>query len=185
MAKNYWNSETLTANRAFTGAGDGRWVERSGSNAIAVNPNRFHSASVYRNLCGGEPFEPSCSYCFDFWIDQDDSIRSGYSSNNGLSINYTDGTRTTCGLSHAASASIQGWVHQKVVTPANKTISTVTEIYSRGYNVYYRWDSSITKVEDIEYSKKGTVFSGQIKETAEAVKPTKGGLVFEQNLVEY
>lgn len=184
MAQNIWTQELVrTGLKTSATTGNARWIDRNGEMAMELRPNVFYASSVYGHLMDG-CFEESSSYCFDFWIDGDQMGLAGYNNPSGLNIYYTDSTSKQIAV-NGVSGSTQGFLHRYWVSDPTKTIDRVQIIYHRGYDWYARWDSSVSKVEDIDYSKTGCVTAGQLKETSETVEPTRGGLVFCSDIVEY
>lgn len=187
MANNIWTQELVrTGLKTSATTGNARWVDRNGEMAMELRPNVFYASSVYGYLMDG-CFEESSSYCFDFWIDGDQMGLAGYNNPSGLNIYYTDNTASIAKqiTVNGVSGSTQGFLHRYWISDPTKTIDRVQIIYHRSYDWYARWDSSVSKVEEITFTKGGLATVGQIKENGEQVSPTNGGIVSCFDLVEY
>lgn len=190
MAQNLWTNEILKEAIMVPSAtsGNARWIQRNGEWSMELRPNVFYKSSVYGKLMDGY-FEENTQYCFDLWIDPDEYGAAGYTGNaNGIRVIYSGSSSGNSGnalLARAVSGSVVGWTHMKWISPVNTTVTEVNVYYSRAYNWYARWDSSVSEVEEIEFNKNGIASTGQWKENSEKLQPTKGGIVSSFNLVEY
>lgn len=163
--------------------GTGEWVTRNSVPAMNIRPAPFYknldNATVSGILRGY--FTENTSYIVDLWIDTDAVIYNGNNVAGGLTIIYTDGTTEP----FVFTGGNKGWQHKKVITPNTKTIKLLDVYYYTSLDVYYRWDSYITKFDTQNITKTGQVNTSNVIENQDLTSFSKGGSIYTNNFYEY
>ena len=148
----------LSPAASINGSGVGELVQRNGFWAMSIKPVSYYYQSAYRHILE-DYFNPSTQYVFDMWIDRDENISSsGSPSTAGIQIWYTDGTRDTTHLYRIDSAQPNaGFVHDIYITPADKSVDYISIGYNYNRNCYYRADSYICPLDEINLHKTGVL----------------------------
>lgn len=162
---NIFTSENITKySRNASDLNSGNWTTRNGIPAISIAPNMLYYGSdteENKNKTNGilrNEFDANKNYLFDMWIDADDIYYSDGLKNvpGGINICYTDGTYdqfTVIGNKDTP----KGFQHIKKITA--KPIYGISGYYYINTPAYYRWDSTITELNDLNIYKTGIIES--------------------------
>lgn len=155
--------ETVNPNNWTPGSNnyrDPRWVMRNGQAAMSIGPNPFWYGAYADSIHHlGKYFKAGKQYKIDLWIDTDDI----YDSTNGqglggIRLYYTDGSNTSNNLCVMGDISNpKGFQHITYYTDPTKTVKGLYIYYNLRYPAYYRADSSITEMKDVDIQKSGVV----------------------------
>lgn len=129
-----------------------------------------------------EEFLPNTQYVFDMWIDADDVVNGGTNVPAGFTISYTDNSTDTSFIKTGGNL---GFQHQKLITPENKTIAKISIRYHVSKDTFYRWDSFIVPITDLNISKNGQLNVSNIVENQNLASISKGGVMYNNNFYEY
>ena len=145
---------------------DPRWVMRNGQAAILLAPEPFYYRS-HQDSTGllysshlKKYFKSGKQYKIDLWIDSDDiySLELGRQALGGIRLYYTDGSNTSNNLCVMGDISNpKGFQHVTYYTDPTKTVRGIYIYYDFHNPAYYRSDSSITEMKDVDVQKCGIV----------------------------
>lgn len=128
---------------------------RNGQAAFALNPEWFYlrptggTASANTSTLGNY-FITSKQYKLDLWIDADDILYQDANVPGGIRVYYTDGTTSDACVINGNKNSPLGFQHKVYYTDKTKTVKGIYVYYYTPIPAYYRADSSITAVDDVE-----------------------------------
>lgn len=178
---NIFRSELISPFAKSSGEGTGEIVEKNNKMAMCIKPSPF-----YQNLENNDSgvlvgcFQPNTSYMFDIWMDLSEKNSSNEYVTGGFVIYYTDGTtNTTFRLSGQ-----EGWQHNKIITPSNKTIEKLVIRYSYNVPVFYRLDSYICPISSSRITKSGILTTTNIIENSKIASIHKGGSTYSSEFIE-
>ena len=171
-AKNLLQYENtlMYTNPVNTSVSRGKYVDRNGSVAMCFKANdTYFAANDERNslLLYGF-FKANTRYLFDLWMDMDDVVYDNVNRTGGFTIVYTDGT--TSGNTLVATGTMNpytGWQHKVFVTPADKSVKSISIYYWTSAPFYVRADSCIVELSETDIAKTGVVKSGQFIENTD------------------
>ena len=171
--------ETVNTDRWTPGSNDHndpRWVMRNGQAAMSIGPNPFwwgaYTDSIHHL---GQYFKAGKQYKIDLWIDADDIYRPslGRQALGGIRLVYTDGSNTSNNLCVMGDVNNpKGFQHVTYYTDPTKTVRGIHIYYDFHNPAYYRSDSSITEVKDVDIQKCGIVEAPWLVDT-EAIIGTR------------
>lgn len=149
---------------------------RNGVAAVPINPEWYwyrtgesNNIELSRTSHLGKYFKAGKRYKFDFWVDADDVYASSVGQSNcGFYVIYTDGSSSGGSLVFIGDINNpKGWQHKTYYTTEGKTVKGLQFYYNIQEKPYYRADSSITEVKDVDIQKSGIVEVGGCHETIE------------------
>lgn len=162
---NIFTSENITKySKNASDLNSGNWTTRNGIPAISISPNMLYygeDTEENKNKTNGilhNEFDANKNYLFDMWIDADDIYYSEESRNvsGGIDICYTDGTRDHF-IVTGNKDTPKGFQHIAKIT--TKPIYGINIYYHISTPAYYRWDSTITELNDLNIYKTGIIES--------------------------
>lgn len=159
----------MYTNESNTSVTRGKYTTRNGDLAMAFQAtDTYFGSSDERNgkLLYGF-FKENTQYVFDLWIDVDDIIWQDENRMGAFTIIYTDGTTSTEFNLVGSSNPKTGWQHKVVVTPAGKTVRSLSIFYFVSSVFYVRADSYIVELSETNISKNGVITSGQFIENTD------------------
>ena len=142
----------------------GNWTTRNGIPVISISPYMlYYGEDTEENInkTNGilrNEFDANKNYLFDMWIDADDIYYSGESRNvpGGIVIRYIDGTYDHFTVTGNKDAP-KGFQH--IIKITTKPIYGISIYYYIRTPAYYRWDSIITELNDLNIYKTGIIES--------------------------
>ena len=152
--------------------GHGEYVFHNGYWAMDIEPATFYKATdeIKSSRILQNEFIPNTRYVFDMWIDTDAIVSGGSNRLGGLMIYYTDGSgdQTCCPVGDQNNP--KGYQHCFVITPANKSVNYLYAYYYTSNYVYFRADSYICPLDEIELHQTGVLNTQNITESLSGVK---------------
>ena len=145
----------------FSSTGHGELVKHDGYWSINLEPNKFYNGSQSPIL--QNEFYPNTQYLFDMWIDGDLTVYQDINRPAGLTIIYTDDSTYSFVITGSAS-NPKGYQHIVYVTPSNKSVKCINTYYFTSFPTYYRIDSFIIPVSNVQFYKTGILESDNITE---------------------
>ena len=156
-----------TKNRSV---GIGEYVKRNGMWSMNIRPEPFYKNYGTDSYIFKSEIDMYKNYPFyaDIWLDVDDVIYNGNNVSGGLSVSYTDGTRTNFAVVIGGQGdNKKGFQHIQFISDKSKVLKAMDVYYYVSLNVYYRLDSFIMPlVEDnLHINKQGIINTNNYVET--------------------
>lgn len=180
---NIFLSETIQSYAKSPNArGHGEYVFHNGYWAMDIEPATFYKGSdeVKDAHVLSEEFIPNTRYVFDIWVDVDAIIYNDINRPAGLRIFYTDGSSDSSSLITTGSHDpATGYQHLFYVSPSNKSVDYLTVYYWSSSYVYYRADSYICPLDEIQLYQTGVL---NIQNTTESLSGIKDFEILHGNI---
>lgn len=170
---NIFLSETIQSYAKYPNSrGHGEYIFHNGYWAMDIEPATFYKASdeIKSSHILENEFIPNTQYVFDMWIDTDAVISGGSNVVGGLGVYYSDGSVDYTLRPLGNSSSPLGYQHCMFISPSDKSVSYVTSYYYTSTYVYFRADSYICPLDEIELHQTGVLNTQNITESLTGAK---------------
>lgn len=169
---NIFLSETIQSYAKYPDSrGHGEYIFHNGYWAMDIEPATFYRASdeVKSSHVLDNEFLSNTRYIFDMWIDADALVSGGANRPGGFYIYYTDSTNTTFTVV-GDSTTLPSYQHKILITPIGKSVNYIVPYYYTSTYCYFRADSYICPLNEINLQKTGVLNIQNITESLSGAK---------------